>query len=114
MLERGELAYAARCQGGSRKLALPDTNRSLSARRDPEEIIAAIAERKLSLELGPVDICFLVALHVKAESASLASFTEQQLEDVFEIASAAVQPESHQVRRRSTAAIQRLRKMNQH
>jgi chromosome partition protein MukF len=109
VLERGELAHAARCQGGSRKLAIPDTNRSLSARRDPEEIIAAIAERKLSLELGPVDICFLVALHVKAESASLASFTEQQLEDVFEIASAAVQPESHQVRRRSTAAIQRLR-----
>jgi chromosome partition protein MukF len=81
----------------------------LSARRDPEQIIAAIAERKLSLELGPVDICFLVALHVKADSASLSAFTEQQLEDVFELASAAVQTEELPVRRRSTAAIQRLR-----
>jgi chromosome partition protein MukF len=81
----------------------------LSPRRDPEPIIAAIAERRLSLELGPVDICFLVALHVKAEAAGLSAFTEQQLEDVFELASAAVQPESHHVRRRSTAAIQRLR-----
>ncbi|NVB81724.1 MAG: condensin subunit MukF [Kofleriaceae bacterium] len=81
----------------------------MSSRRDPEQIVAAIAERKLSLELGPIDICFLVALHVKAEAASLSSFTEQQLEDVFELASAAVQTEAHQVRRRSTAAIQRLR-----
>ena len=81
----------------------------MSSRRDPEQIIAAIAERKPALELGAVDICFLVALHVKAEAGSLTSFTEQQLEDVFEHASAAVQPESHHVRRRSTAAIQRLR-----
>lgn len=81
----------------------------MSARRDPERIIAAIAERKLSLELGPVDICFLVALSVKADAAGLTAFTEQQLEDVFELASAAVQPEAQHVRRRGTAAIQRLR-----
>ena len=81
----------------------------MAAGRDPEQIIAAIADRKLSLELGPIDICFLVALHVKAEAASLTAFTEQQLEDVFDLASAAVQPDSQHVRRRSTAAIQRLR-----
>ncbi|MDX2092033.1 MAG: hypothetical protein SFX73_29485 [Kofleriaceae bacterium] len=81
----------------------------MSSRRDPEQIIAAIADRRLSLELGPVDICFLVALHVKAEAGGLSSFTEQQLEDVFELASAAVPLDGHQVRRRSTAAIQRLR-----
>ena len=81
----------------------------LSTRRHPDQIVAAIGERRPSLELGPVDICFLVALQVKADAASLSSFTEQQLEDVFALASAAVQPEADQVRRRATHAIQRLR-----
>lgn len=72
-------------------------------------MVAAIAERKPSLELGPVDICFLIALHVRAEGANLTSFTEQQLEDVFAHASSVVQPEADQLRRRATHAIQRLR-----
>ncbi|MDQ3370299.1 MAG: condensin subunit MukF, partial [Myxococcota bacterium] len=78
-------------------------------RRNLEQVVAAIADRKPSLELGPVDICFLIALHVRAEGASLTSFTEQQLEDVFAHASSVVQPEADQVRRRATHAIQRLR-----
>jgi chromosome partition protein MukF len=68
-----------------------------------------IAERKLSLELGTLDICFLVALYVRGEGAGLTAFTEAQLEDVFAQASAAVQPEADQLRRRATHAIQRLR-----
>lgn len=78
-------------------------------RRNLEQVVAAIADRKPSLELGPVDICFLIALHVRAEGANLTSFTEQQLEDVFAHALAVVQPEADQVRRRATHAIQRLR-----
>jgi chromosome partition protein MukF len=72
-------------------------------------VLAAIAERKLALELGTLDICFLVALHVRGESAGLTAFTEAQLEDVFAQASAVVQPEADQLRRRATHAIQRLR-----
>lgn len=72
-------------------------------------MISAIAERKPSLELGAVDICFLIALHVRAEGANLTSFTEGQLEDVFAHASSVVQPEVEHVRRRATHAIQRLR-----
>jgi chromosome partition protein MukF len=72
-------------------------------------VLAVIAERKLSLELGTLDICFLVALHVRGESAGLTAFTEAQLEDVFAQASAVVQPEADQLRRRATHAIQRLR-----
>ncbi len=68
-----------------------------------------IAERRLSLELGTLDICFLVALHVRGEAAGLTAFTEAQLEDVFAQASAAAQPEADQLRRRATHAIQRLR-----
>ena len=72
-------------------------------------MVAAIADRKPSLELGPVDICFLIALHVRAEGANLTSFTEQQLEDVFAHASSVVQPAADNVRRRATHAIARLR-----
>jgi chromosome partition protein MukF len=72
-------------------------------------VLAVIAERKLSLELSTLDICFLVALHVRGESAGLTSFTEAQLEDVFAQASAVAQPALDQLRRRATLAIQRLR-----
>ena len=78
-------------------------------RSTPERVLAVIAERRLSLELSTLDICFLVALHVRGEAAGLTSFTEAQLEDVFAQASAAVAPEADQLRRRATLAIQRLR-----
>jgi chromosome partition protein MukF len=72
-------------------------------------VLAVIAERKLALELGTLEICFLVALHVRGEAAGLTSFNEAQLEDVFAQASAAVDPEADQLRRRATHAIGRLR-----
>ena len=72
-------------------------------------MLAVIAERRLSLELGTLDICFLVALHVRGEAAGLTAFTEAQLEDVFAQASAVVAPEADQLRRRATHAIGRLR-----
>lgn len=71
--------------------------------------MAVVAERRLAIELGTVDVCFLVALYVRAEGANLTSFTEAQLEDVFAQASAVAQPGAEQVRRRATHAIQRLR-----
>lgn len=78
-------------------------------RRDPERTLAAIAERRLTLDLGTLDLCFLVALYVRGEGAGLTAFNEAQLEDVFAQASAAAQPEADQLRRRATHAIQRLR-----
>jgi chromosome partition protein MukF len=78
-------------------------------RSDPERALAVIAERRLTLELGTLDICFLVALYVRGEGAGLTAFSEAQLEDVFAQACAVVAPEADQVRRRATHAIQRLR-----
>jgi chromosome partition protein MukF len=71
--------------------------------------VAVVAERRLAVELGTVDVCFLVALYVRAEGANLTSFTEAQLEDVFAQAAAVAQPGVDQVKRRATLAIQRLR-----
>ncbi|HEX8113781.1 MAG TPA: hypothetical protein VF516_38885, partial [Kofleriaceae bacterium] len=81
----------------------------MSGRTDPERALAVIAERRLALELGTLDICFLVALHVRGEGAGLTAFTEAQLEDVFAQAAAVAQPGADQLRRRATLAIQRLR-----
>ena len=78
-------------------------------RHDPERVLAVLAERRLALELGTLDLCFLVALHVRGEGAGLTAFNEAQLEDVFAQASAAVAPEAEHLRRRATHAIQRLR-----
>jgi chromosome partition protein MukF len=72
-------------------------------------VLAVIAERKLALELGTLEICFLVALHVRGEAAGLTAFNEAQLEDVFAQASAVAQPGADQLRRRATHAIGRLR-----
>jgi chromosome partition protein MukF len=80
-----------------------------AGRNPPERALAVIADRKLTLELGTLDICFLVALHVHGEGAGLTAFNEAQLEDVFAQASAVVQPDADQLRRRATLAIQRLR-----
>jgi chromosome partition protein MukF len=80
-----------------------------ASRCAPETALAVIAERRLALELGTLDICFLVALHVRGEGAGLTAFTEAQLEDVFAQASEVVQPGADQLRRRATHAIQRLR-----
>lgn len=80
-----------------------------AVRSTPERALAVIAERKLALELGTLDICFLVALSVRGEAAGLTSFTEIQLEDVFAQASAVVQPDAERIKLRATHAIQRLR-----
>src|SRR4051812_11221637 len=76
---------------------------------DPERALAVIAERRLALDPGTVDICFLVALYVRGEGAGLTAFNEAQLEDVFAQAVAVAQPGADQLRRRATLAIQRLR-----
>lgn len=67
-----------------------------------DRVIRSLAERRAAIEVGTVELCFLLALHMKGS----ASFSEAQLEEVFEAVSA-VLPEG--VRRRSGAAIQRLR-----
>lgn len=77
--------------------------------RSNEQILALIAEQRLSLELSTLELGFLVALHLQAQGASLTSFTEAQLEDVFMQASHVLAPDVDQRKRRATHAIKRLR-----
>jgi chromosome partition protein MukF len=81
-------------------------------RPDPQHVLSSLAQRGVSVELQTLDLCFLAALHLRAERASLASFPEDQLVDVFEQVFETVKragaPEAASLRR-ATYAIRRLR-----
>ena len=68
-----------------------------------------VAARGLAIELGTPDLCFVVALHVRARRAQLASFTEEQLEDVFGHVCDVTGAGGEHRRKRATHAIGRLR-----
>ena len=77
--------------------------------RDPKHAVAEVAARGLSLELRTADLCFVVALSLRARHGQIASFREEQLEDVFAQVSEVFGQEAGQLRRRATHAIGRLR-----
>lgn len=76
---------------------------------DPERVLASLAERGPALDLKTPDLCFLAALHLKAERASLTSFSEEQLVDVFEQVESVLFPRGDAPKRRATHAVRRLR-----
>ena len=81
-------------------------------RPDPQHVLSSLARRGIAVELPTLDLCFLAALHLRSERASLAFFPEDQLVDVFEQVFESVRsvagPETGALRR-ATHAIRRLR-----
>jgi len=77
--------------------------------KDPRLVLSALAQSRPALDLGTLDVCFLAALHLRADGASLASFGEAQLTEVFELVCGLVEPRAENLRRRATHTIQRLR-----
>jgi chromosome partition protein MukF len=77
--------------------------------RDPSRVIASLAQGKVNLDLKTVDLCFLAGLYLRADAASLASFEEDALVDMFEQVCDVVDPGAENPRKRATHAIQRLR-----
>ncbi|MBN2885457.1 MAG: condensin subunit MukF [Chromatiaceae bacterium] len=76
---------------------------------DPGRLIAALARDQISLDLKTLDLCFLAGLYLRADRASLASFEEDVLIDLFEQVCDVVDPGVERPRKRATHAIQRLR-----
>lgn len=76
---------------------------------DPSRLIAALARDRINLDLETLDLCFLAGLYLRADRASLASFEEEVLLDMFEQVCDAVDPGAERPRKRATHAIQRLR-----
>jgi chromosome partition protein MukF len=76
---------------------------------DPSRLIAALARDRINLDLKTLDLCFLAGLYLRADRASLASFEEDVLIDMFEQVCDVVDPGAECPRKRATHAIQRLR-----
>lgn len=76
---------------------------------DPNRLIASLHRSTAALKLDTPDLCFLVALRARAESALLASYEEDVLIDVFEQICEITDPGADNPRKRATHAIQRLR-----
>ena len=51
---------------------------------DPRTLVTTLHRRGVTLELQTIDLCFLAALHLRAEHGGLASFGEEALLDVFQ------------------------------
>ncbi len=72
------------------------------------EIVTSLARRSAALDLKTIDLCFAASLHARAKHAALASFSEEQLFDVFEFVCDLVAP-AGESRPRAADAIRRLR-----
>jgi chromosome partition protein MukF len=80
-----------------------------AAEEEPKRLIENLAARKVSLELSPIDLCFVAALRLRSRTGGLLSFSEAELGEVFRDVCALVRPDAAGIARRATAAIQRLR-----
>jgi chromosome partition protein MukF len=78
-------------------------------RSDPNQTLIALRERGVRLELETLDVCFLAALHLRAEHSQLAAFDEQQLSDVFDQVVAVIEADAGHSNRRATPVLRRLR-----
>ncbi|MBK6519917.1 MAG: condensin subunit MukF [Polyangiaceae bacterium] len=76
---------------------------------DPNRVLAYLARERPSLELSTVDLCFVAALHLRANVTSTSSFQEDQLVDVFEEVVRVLEPTGEPQGKRASAAIRRLR-----
>jgi hypothetical protein len=61
------------------------------------------------LDLGTYDLCCLAGLHLRANRATIASFGDEEIVDLFEQVCDIVEPGADNPRKRATHAIQRLR-----
>ncbi|HEY6557862.1 MAG TPA: condensin subunit MukF [Polyangiaceae bacterium] len=76
---------------------------------DPNRLLLALADRRVQLELGTPDLCFVALLYLRAQDGAAAGFQEEQLVEAFEAVCELVEPNAEQRRKRATHAIQRLR-----
>ena len=77
--------------------------------KDPRIVLSALAQSRPALDLGTLDLCFLTALHLRADGAALSAFDETQLAEVFDSVCTLLESRPENLRRRATSTIQRLR-----
>ncbi len=72
-------------------------------------LIAGLQVQQASLSLDTTDLCFLIAIRAKAETASLTALEEDTLYEVFEMVCEQIDPGAANPRKRATNAIGHLR-----
>ena len=77
--------------------------------KDPRLVLSALAQARPVLDLSTLDVCFLAALHLRADGGALTSFDEEKLAEVFDWVCGLLEARPENLRRRATSAIQRLR-----
>jgi chromosome partition protein MukF len=76
---------------------------------DVHRTIGSLHRGSARLQLDTTDLCFLVALRARGELATVASFEDSVLVDVFEQVCDLTEPGAPNKRKRATHAIERLR-----
>ncbi|AKV03766.1 Chromosome partition protein MukF [Labilithrix luteola] len=78
---------------------------------DPRTLVTSLHRRGVALELHTLDLCFLAALHVRAERSGMSSFQEDQLLDVFDQVVALTKEGRGEggAKKRATHVVRRLR-----
>lgn len=77
---------------------------------DANKLLTGLVHEQVSLELRPVDLCFVAALYLQADRTSAPSFDSETLVDVYEQVCDIADPGAENPRKRATNAIERLRK----
>ncbi len=72
---------------------------------DPSRLIAALARHQINLDLKTLDLCFLAGLYLRADRASLESFEEDVLIEMFEQVCDVVDPGAERPRKRAIHAV---------
>lgn len=81
----------------------------MPAATDPRTLVVSLHRRGVALELQSIDLCFLAALHLRAEQQGLASYKEDALFDVFQDVVALTKDASTDGNKRATHVLRRLR-----
>src|ERR1041384_8067647 len=79
-----------------------------SSTPSPEQTLAAFIQKRPSIELSTLDLCFVVTLQLQAQEHALPSFREEQLVDAFERVCSIVAPGTELVAARANHTIRRL------
>ncbi len=111
--ERLEQPDQERLQLDQERLGQPDQERLEQPRDASAERVASavgsVMQQGLTVVLTTADLCFLVALHLRATTSHLSSFAEHQLVDVFSHVRDLTTKDEEPVAKRATRAIARLR-----
>lgn len=76
---------------------------------DPRTLVTSLHRRGVALELQTIDLCFLAALHLRAERTSVASFREDELLDTFDQVASLTKDAGDGGKRRASHVVRRLR-----